>query len=135
MWEYSYLSISCLHKMCRNDRQHPILLSQNHSFERWHLNRYGRLMFTLSGHVNKGLKIVKKENRWSKVLPVSVSCICIILGNFMEKITLPSGSEHLFTYPPHYHLLRSIRTISTYFGTVKWLIDEPRPDSTLAIFC
>ena len=44
MWEDSYLSMSCLHRMCRNDRQHPILLSQNHSFERWHLNRYSRLM-------------------------------------------------------------------------------------------
>ena len=38
---------------------------------------------------------------WSKVLPVRVSCICIILSNFMEEtITLPSKSEHLFTYQP-----------------------------------
>ena len=31
------------------------------------------------------VKITKQEKRWSKVLPVRVSCICIILGNFMEK--------------------------------------------------
>ena len=30
-----------------------------------------------------------------------VSCIFMILGNFMETITLPSKTEHLFTYQPH----------------------------------
>ena len=44
LWEDPYVRMSCLNRMCRNDRQHPILLFHNHSFGRKHLYRYGRLM-------------------------------------------------------------------------------------------
>ena len=29
----------------------------------------------------------------------------------MEKITLPSRSEHLFTYPPHYNAVGELRCV------------------------
>ena len=37
----------------------------------------------------------------------------------MEKITLPSGSEHLFTYPPHY----TVMTAFTELGGAEPLVE------------